>query len=228
MSRIPRNHKGELFGGELARGSFLIPTEYWETKLRAYKAEHLKTAPSLETVGTLFLILCNCTKRASWPRLGGQWAVLVAESNNQLARAARYDTREAREKAARTVGGQIAHTRISNCLRFLEHLGLLPLQKRGGGRDKMPSIRQVLFPAPDEVAQFLTERELSRYVQFLGDELGGSDNELGGSDNELGGKHGQHNGAVPATPRFTSTVTTTNREQKRTRENDDNWHSIAD
>ena len=110
---------------------------------------------------------------------------------------------------------------MSNCLRFLEHDGLLPLEKRGGGRDKMPSIRQVLFPAPDAVAPFLTERELSRYVQFLGDELGGI-------NNELGGKHGQHNGAVPATPRITSTDTTTNREQKRARKNEEVWASIAD
>lgn len=225
MSRIPRNHKGEaLFGGELATGSLLIPTAFWENEQRTLKNENPKTAPSVATMANLFGFYCLCTRHRSWKRLGGQWATLVAESNNQVARGLRYDTQEARDKAAKTVHGQIAHTRISNGNRALERIGLLPLQKRGGGRDKLPSIRQVLFPAPEQLAPFLTERELSRYVDFLGGELSGAETELSGAETQLSGKRGQLSGPYPATPRITSTDTTRHRE----RNNENNFSSIAD
>jgi hypothetical protein len=188
MTKLSPNWKTtEPFSGTLALAVQEFPTLELEKKLGEYRALYPKTTPALETAKAVWLALAL----RSFAKPEFDYTVCANETIEQLASHLGLDRTRAR------FGGKDA---ISNALRFLEWAGYVRTLRKGGGKLKRPTVREVIPSA-------LSKREVTRSEsERLGDqngkelELDGKSGELNGEKAELDGNETVHDGSEPATP----------------------------
>ena len=164
-----------------------IPTVELEKKLAEYYALYPKTTPALETAKTLLL---NIALR-SFATPEFDYTVCANETLEQLASHCGVDRTRSK------FGGKDA---ISNALRFLEWAGYMRTLRKGGGKLKRPTVREIIPSAlpKREVTRSESEQLSDRNGKEL--ELDGKSGEPNGEKPELDGNETVHDGSDPATP----------------------------
>ena len=164
-----------------------IPTVELEKKLAEYYALYPKTTPALETAKTLLL---NIALR-SFATPEFDYTVCANETIEQLASHCGVDRTRSK------FGGKDA---ISNALRFLEWAGYMRTLRKGGGKLKRPTVREIIPSAlpKREVTRSESEQLSDRNGKEL--ELDGKSGEPNGEKPELDGNETVHDGSDPATP----------------------------
>ena len=188
MRKLSPNWKTtEPFGGTLALAVQEIPTVKLEKKLAEYYALYPKTTPALETAKTLLL---NIALR-SFATPEFDYTVCANETIEQLASHCGVDRTRSK------FGGKDA---ISNALRFLEWAGYMRTLRKGGGKLKRPTVREIIPSAlpKREVTRSESEQLSDRNGKEL--ELDGKSGEPNGEKPELDGNETVHDGSDPATP----------------------------
>lgn len=156
-------------GGQLAILVQEISTSEIESKLNEYRVLFPKTTPALDTAKSVLLALA--IRSFSKPEL--DYTICADESIKQLGEHLGLDQSDSKTK------GKDA---ISNALRFLEWAGLLRTLRKGGGKLKKPSVREVVPYA------LLSKREITRSESELSDDLNGKESDLNGRESDLNGK----------------------------------------
>jgi hypothetical protein len=184
-------------GGQLAILVQEISTSELESKLNEYRALSPKTTPALDTAKSVLLALA--IRSFSKPEL--DYTICADESIKQLGEHLGLDQSDSKTK------GKDA---ISNALRFLEWAGLLRTLRKGGGKLKKPSVREVIPYA------LLSKRETTRSESELSDDLIGNESDLNGKDldligneSDLIGKGSDLIGSEPVTPSSYQVITKT-------------------
>ena len=188
MRKLSPNWKTtEPFSGTLALAVQEIPTVELEKKLAEYRALHPKTTPALDTAKSLLL---NIALR-SFAKREFDYLVCANESNKQLGEHLGLD------RSGSVTKGRDA---ISNALRFLEWAGYMRTLRKGGGKLKRPTVREVIPSALSkrEVTRSESEQLSDRNGKEL--ELDGKSGKPNGGKPELDGNETVHDGSDPATP----------------------------
>jgi hypothetical protein len=188
MRKLSPNWKTtEPFSGTLALAVQEMPTVELEKKLAEYYALYPKTTPALETAKTLLL---NIALR-SFATPEFDYTVCANETIEQLASHCGVDRTRSK------FGGKDA---ISNALRFLEWAGYMRTLRKGGGKLKRPTVREIIPSAlpKREVTRSESEQLSDRNGKEL--ELDGKSGEPNGEKPELDGNETVHDGSDPATP----------------------------
>ena len=170
MKKLSPNWKNTApKGGQLAILVQEISTSELESKLNEYRVLFPKTTPALDTAKSVLLALA--IRSFSKPEL--DYTICADESIKQLGEHLGLDQSDSKTK------GKDA---ISNALRFLEWAGLLRTLRKGGGKLKKPSVREVVPYA------LLSKREITRSESELSDDLNGKESDLNGREPDLIGK----------------------------------------
>jgi len=195
MKKLSANWKGDKpIGGELAILVQEISTRELESKLNEYRALFPKTTPALDTAKSVLLALAI----RSFQKRELDFVVCANESIEQLGEHLGFDQSDSKTK------GRDA---ISNALRFLEWAGLLRTLRKGGGKLKKPTYREVIPHA-------LSKRVITRSESELSDDLNGNESDLNGREPDLNGKalylNGKDSdliGSEPVTPSSYQVIT---------------------
>jgi hypothetical protein len=188
MRKLSPNWKTtEPFGGTLALAVQEIPTVELEKKLAEYYALYPKTTPALETAKSLLL---NIALR-SFATPEFDYTVCANETREQLASHIGVDRTRAK------FGGKDA---VSNALKFLEWAGYMRTLRKGGGKLKRPTVREIIPSALPKRAITRSESEQLNDLNGKEPELDGKSGELNGEKAELDGNETVHDGSEPATP----------------------------
>jgi hypothetical protein len=188
MKKLSPNWKtDEPFSGILALAVQEISTSELESKLNEYRALFPKTTPALDTAKSVLLALAL----RSFPKRELDYIVCANESIKQLGEHLGLDQSDSK------TNGRDA---ISNALRFLEWVGLLRTLRKGGGKLKKPTYREVIPYA-------LSKRVITRSESELSDDLNGNESDLNGkalerdgNESDLNGKDSELIGSEPVTP----------------------------
>lgn len=189
MKKLSPNWKAtEPFSGQLAILVQEISTSEFESKLNEYRALFPKKTPALETAKSVWLALAI----RSFPNPELDYIICANESIEQLGEHLGLDQSDSKTK------GRDA---ISNALRFLEWAGGLRTLRKGGGKLKKPTVREVIPYA------LLSKREITRVESGLSDDLNGNESDLNGkardlngNKTDLNGKDSELVGSEPVTP----------------------------
>ena len=153
--------------------------------------------PALDTAKSVLLALA--IRSFSKPEL--DYTICADESIKQLGEHLGLDQSDSKTK------GKDA---ISNALRFLEWFGGLRTLRKGGGKLKKPTVREVIPHA------LLSKREVTRSESELSDDLNGNESDLNGREPDLNGKALHLNGkdseligSEPVTPSSYQVITKT-------------------
>ena len=153
--------------------------------------------PALDTAKSVLLALA--IRSFSKPEL--DYTICADESIKQLGEHLGLDQSDSKTK------GKDA---ISNALRFLEWAGLLRTLRKGGGKLKKPTVREVIPYA------LLSKRVTTRSESELSDDLNGNESDLNGREPDLNGKALHLNGkdseligSEPVTPSSYQVITKT-------------------
>jgi hypothetical protein len=169
MSKLSKNWKDTApKGGQLALLVQEISTRELESKLNEYRALFPKTTPALDTAKSVLLALA--IRSFSKPEL--DYTICADESIKQLGEHLGLDQSDSKTK------GKDA---ISNALRFLEWAGYIRTLRKGGGKLKKPTVREVILSS-------LSKRETTRSESELSDDLNGNEPDLNGRESDLIGK----------------------------------------
>jgi hypothetical protein len=188
MRKLSPNWKTtEPFGGTLALAVQEIPTVELEKKLAEYYALYPKTTPALETAKSLLL---NIALR-SFATPEFDYTVCANETREQLASHIGVDRTRAK------FGGKDA---VSNALKFLEWAGYMRTLRKGGGKLKRPTVREIIPSALPKRVITRSESEQLNDLNGKEPELDGKSGELNGEKAELDGNETVHDGSEPATP----------------------------
>jgi len=198
MKKLSANWKAtEPFSGILALAVQEISTSELESKLNEYRALFPKTTPALDTAKSVLLALAL----RSFPKRELDFVICANESIKQLGEHLGLDQSDSK------TNGRDA---ISNALRFLEWVGLLRTLRKGGGKLKKPTYREVIPYA------LLSKRETTRSESELSDDLIGNESDLNGNDLDLNGNESDLNGkdldligSEPVTPSSYQVITKT-------------------
>ena len=176
MKKLSPNWKATApIGGQLAIEVQEISTSELESKLNEYRVLFPKTTPALDTAKSVLLALA--IRSFSKPEL--DYTICADESIKQLGEHLGLDQSDSKTK------GKDA---ISNALRFLEWAGLLRTLRKGGGKLKKPTVREVIPYA------LLSKREITRSESELSDDLNGNESDLNGRESDLNGRELDLNG----------------------------------
>jgi hypothetical protein len=198
MKKLSANWKAtEPFSGQLAILVQEISTSELESRLNEYRALFPKKTPALETAKSVWLALAI----RSFPNPDFDYVICADESIKQLGEHLGLDQSDSKTK------GKDA---ISNALRFLEWAGLLRTLRKGGGKLKKPTVREVIPYA------LLSKRVITRSESELSDDLNGNESDLNGREPDLNGKALHLNGkdsdligSEPVTPSSYQVITKT-------------------
>jgi hypothetical protein len=214
MKKLSANWKAtEPFSGQLAILVQEISTSELESKLNEYRALFPKKTPALDTAKSVWLALAI----RSFPNPELDYIICADESIKQLGEHLGLDQSDSKTK------GKDA---ISNALRFLEWAGGLRTLRKGGGKLKKPTVREVIPHA------LLSKRETTRSESELSNDLNGNESDLNGKDldligneSDLIGKARELIGSEPVTPSsyqvFTKTPPYINHESEIEISNED-------
>jgi hypothetical protein len=214
MKKLSANWKAtEPFSGQLAILVQEISTSELESKLNEYRALFPKKTPALDTAKSVWLALAI----RSFPNPELDYIICADESIKQLGEHLGLDQSDSKTK------GKDA---ISNALRFLEWAGGLRTLRKGGGKLKKPTVREVIPHA------LLSKRETTRSESELSNNLNGNESDLNGKDldligneSDLIGKARELIGSEPVTPSsyqvFTKTPPYINHESEIEISNED-------
>jgi hypothetical protein len=198
MTKLSANWKAtEPFSGQLAILVQEISTSELERKLNEYRALFPKKTPALDTAKSVWLALAI----RSFPNPELDYIICADESIKQLGEHLGLDQSDSKTK------GKDA---ISNALRFLEWAGGLRTLRKGGGKLKKPTVREVIPHA------LSSKREVTRSESELSDDLNGREPDLNGREPDLNGKALHLNGkdseligSEPVTPSNYQVITKT-------------------
>lgn len=198
MKKLSPNWKATApIGGQLAILVQEISTSELESKLNEYRALFPKKTPALDTAKSVWLALAI----RSFPNPELDYIICADESIEQLGEHLGLDQSDSKTK------GRDA---ISNALRFLEWFGGLRTLRKGGGKLKKPTVREVIPHA------LLSKREVTRSESELSDELNGNESDLNGNnldlignESDLNGKGSDLIGSEPVTPSSYQVITKT-------------------
>ena len=198
MKKLSPNWKATApIGGQLAILVQEISTSELESKLNEYRALFPKKTPALDTAKSVWLALAI----RSFPNPELDYIICADESIKQLGEHLGLDQSDSKTK------GRDA---ISNALRFLEWFGGLRTLRKGGGKLKKPTVREVIPHA------LLSKREVTRSESELSDDLNGNESDLNGKEPDLNGKALHLNGkdsdligSRPVTPSSYQVITKT-------------------
>ena len=191
MKKLSPNWKATApIGGQLAILVQEISTSELESKLNEYRALFPKKTPALDTAKSVWLALAI----RSFPNPELDYIICADESIKQLGEHLGLDQSDSKTK------GRDA---ISNALRFLEWFGGLRTLRKGGGKLKKPTVREVIPHA------LLSKREVTRSESELSDDLNGKEPDLNGKEPDLNGKALHLNGSRPVTPSSYQVITKT-------------------
>jgi hypothetical protein len=198
MKKLSPNWKATApIGGQLAIKVQEISTSELESKLNEYRALFPKKTPALDTAKSVWLALAI----RSFPNPELDFIICADESIEQLGEHLGLDQSDSKTK------GRDA---ISNALRFLEWFGGLRTLRKGGGKLKKPTVREVIPHA------LLSKREVTRSESELSDDLNGNESDLNGRESDLNGKALHLNGkdsdligSEPVTPSSYQVITKT-------------------
>jgi hypothetical protein len=169
MKKLSPNWKATApIGGQLAILVQEISTSELESKLNEYRALFPKKTPALDTAKSVWLALAI----RSFPNPELDYIICADESIEQLGEHLGLDQSDSKTK------GRDA---ISNALRFLEWFGGLRTLRKGGGKLKKPTVREVILSS-------LSKRETTRSESELSDDLNGNEPDLNGRESDLIGK----------------------------------------
>lgn len=188
MKKLSANWKTtEPFSGKLALEVQEISTSELESKLKEYRALFPKITPSLETAKSVLLALAI----RSFSKSELDYIVCANESHEQLARHLGLDQSDSK------TNGKSA---IANALRFLEWVGLLRTLRKGGGKLKKPTVREVIPYALSKRVITRSESDLSEVLDGKDPDLDGKALERVGNKPDLNGKDSELIGSEPVTP----------------------------
>jgi hypothetical protein len=213
MKKLSPNWKAtEPIGGLLAIEVQEISTSELESKLNEYRALFPKKTPALDTAKSVLLALAI----RSFPKREIDFVVCANESIKQLGEHLGLDQSDSK------TNGRDA---ISNALRFLEWVGLLRTLRKGGGKLKKPTYREVIPHALSKRVITRSESELSDDLNGKESDLNGKARDLNGNETDLNGKDSELVGSEPVTPSnyqvFTKQLPRINHESKIEISNED-------
>ena len=196
MKKLSANWKAtEPFSGQLAILVQEISTSELESKLNEYRALFPKKTPALETAKSVWLALAI----RSFPNPELDYIICANESIEQLGEHLGLDQSDSKTK------GRDA---ISNALRFLEWAGGLRTLRKGGGKLKKPTVREVIpYALLSKRVTTRSESELSDDLNGKESDLNGKARDLNGNETDLNGKDSELVGSEPVTPSSYQVVT---------------------
>jgi len=197
MKKLSANWKAtEPFSGKLAILVQEISTSQFESELNEYRALFPKITPSLETAKSVLLALAI----RSFPNSELDYIICADESHEQLGRHLGLDQSDSK------TNGKSA---IANALRFLEWAGYIRTLRKGGGKLKKPTVREVIPHALSKRVITRSESELSDDLNGREPDLNGREPDLNGKALHLNGKGSELIGSEPVTPSSYQVITKT-------------------